>query len=181
MKNVILNAIIPERIGGYETNRTPPDAPPGSSAAQSRRPRKNRAVLTDSSGDYEYILLEDGSAEIAGYSGSAEDLEVPAELDGHPVTSIGDGAFYYCDSLTSVTIPDGVTSIGEGAFAFAKVWPASLSPIASPPSAPIPLSDATSFKPFRFHMTILFLRPLTAYCLKKLKKSWSVTQPVWQR
>ncbi len=32
------------------------------------------------------------------------------------VTSIGNDAFYNCDSLTSVTIPDSVTSIGEYAF-----------------------------------------------------------------
>ena len=33
------------------------------------------------------------------------------------VTTIGDYAFYYCGSLTSVTIPDSVTTIGGGAFA----------------------------------------------------------------
>ena len=32
------------------------------------------------------------------------------------VTSIGDGAFYHCTSLTSVTIGSGVTSIGTAAF-----------------------------------------------------------------
>ena len=32
------------------------------------------------------------------------------------VTSIGDGAFDCCTSLTSVTIPDSVTSIGSYAF-----------------------------------------------------------------
>ena len=32
------------------------------------------------------------------------------------VTTIGNSAFRYCDSLTSVTIPDSVTTIGEGAF-----------------------------------------------------------------
>ena len=36
---------------------------------------------------------------------------------GNSVTSIGYNAFYYCDSLTSVTIPNSVTSIGLGAFA----------------------------------------------------------------
>ena len=97
------------------------------------------AALTDSSGDYEYILLEDGSAEIAGYSGSAEELEVPAELDGLSVTSIGDGAFCNCDSLTSVTIPDSVTSIGEGAFAFCE----SLARIALPNS--VTFIDASPF------------------------------------
>jgi len=33
------------------------------------------------------------------------------------LTSIGDGAFYGCSGLTSITIPAGVTSIGEYAFA----------------------------------------------------------------
>jgi hypothetical protein len=32
------------------------------------------------------------------------------------VTSIGDWAFYHCNSLTNVTIPDTVTSIGDWAF-----------------------------------------------------------------
>ena len=43
-------------------------------------------------------------------------FELPSTLDGYPVTSIGDYAFYNCDSLTSITIPDSVTSIGTGAF-----------------------------------------------------------------
>ena len=74
------------------------------------------ATIVDSTGNYEYILLEDGSAEIVDYVGSAEEPEVPAELDGHPVTSIGDEAFSGCDCLTRVTIPGGVISIGNGAF-----------------------------------------------------------------
>ena len=36
---------------------------------------------------------------------------------GNSVTSIGDWAFYGCDSLTSVTIPNSVTSIAYAAFA----------------------------------------------------------------
>ena len=37
-------------------------------------------------------------------------------FDGSKVTSIGHRAFYNCDSLTSITIPDSVTSIGDYAF-----------------------------------------------------------------
>ena len=36
---------------------------------------------------------------------------------GDCVTSIGERAFYECDSLTSIVIPSGVTSIGSWAFA----------------------------------------------------------------
>lgn len=32
------------------------------------------------------------------------------------VTSIGNGAFYYCEGLTSIIIPESVTSIGSNAF-----------------------------------------------------------------
>jgi hypothetical protein len=35
---------------------------------------------------------------------------------GNSATSIGSFAFYYCSSLTGITIPNSVTSIGDGAF-----------------------------------------------------------------
>lgn len=40
-------------------------------------------------GDFVYDLLPDGTAEIALYCGSDADIVIPAELDGHPVTSVG--------------------------------------------------------------------------------------------
>ena len=43
-------------------------------------------------------------------------LEIPGTYDGKPVTVIGYGAFYGCDGLTSVTIPDSVTTIEFEAF-----------------------------------------------------------------
>ena len=67
--------------------------------------------------EFEYLLKENGTIEITGYSGSESDLTIPSEIDGYQVTDIGAYAFEDCASLTSVTIPDSMTSIGEGAFA----------------------------------------------------------------
>ncbi len=67
-------------------------------------------------GDYEYIILDDGTVEITGYTGSDTELIIPSEIDGKSVTSIGNGAFYGCTGLTSVTIGNSVTSIGSSAF-----------------------------------------------------------------
>ncbi len=75
---------------------------------------------THTSGNFEYAVLEDGTAEITDYTGSAETLEIPSKLDTYTVTSIGDEAFGYNDdlvSLTSVTIPNSITNIGNYAFA----------------------------------------------------------------
>lgn len=68
------------------------------------------------SDDFVYEVLNDGTAEITGYSGSTETLTIPSELDGYTVTSLGRRAFYKCTSLTSVVIPDSVTSIGSWTF-----------------------------------------------------------------
>ena len=46
---------------------------------------------------------------------SAEIVSYVAECK---VTSIGDGAFSYCSSLTSINIPSSVTSIGDGVFSY---------------------------------------------------------------
>ena len=83
-------------------------------AALAEGEEPEREVLT--SGDYTYVILDDGTAEITKYSGDAKTLEIPSELDGNAVTVIGDEAFSYCLYLTSVKIPDGVTSINHKAF-----------------------------------------------------------------
>lgn len=68
------------------------------------------------SGDYRYILRENGRAEIIAYLGEDEELVIPDTLDGFEVSGIGEKAFFECSFLTSVTIPDSVLKIGDRAF-----------------------------------------------------------------
>ena len=49
------------------------------------------------------------------YSGSYN-IDIPAELNGHTVTGIGNRAFNYSTHMESVTIPQSVTYIGSCAF-----------------------------------------------------------------
>lgn len=48
------------------------------------------------------------------------DLVIPAEIDGVTVTAIGNNAFYQCNKLTDVTVPESVTTIGNQAFYVCK-------------------------------------------------------------
>src|SRR5665213_1916330 len=57
-----------------------------------------------------------GAITITGYTGPGGAVTIPSAINGLPVTRIGDKAFYYCSSLTSVAIPNSVTSIGDFAF-----------------------------------------------------------------
>ena len=69
------------------------------------------------SGSFEYKVLEDGTAEITDYNGDDFILEIPSEIDGYTVTSIGDYAFYDKRYYKKVIIPNTVVNIGKGAFA----------------------------------------------------------------
>lgn len=60
--------------------------------------------------------IEDGSVTITDYRGTDRELVIPDNIDGVKVTSIGSSAFYRCDNLERVTLPEGVASIGYGAF-----------------------------------------------------------------
>ena len=75
----------------------------------------NEQQTANAENGFEYTVTGD-EATITGYTGSAKSLVIPSELGGKPVTEIGIFAFALCDSLTEVTIPEGVTSIGNAAF-----------------------------------------------------------------
>lgn len=71
------------------------------------------AVDSDNDGSYDCI-------EITGFDESAASLTIPSIIDGLPVTSIGDEAFYSCSDLIKVTIPSSVNEIGNNAFLSCK-------------------------------------------------------------
>lgn len=66
--------------------------------------------------NFEYRKYSD-HVEISFCDMSATEVVIPNEIEGLPVTSIGDNAFFAC-SLTSIIIPDSVINIGNGAFQF---------------------------------------------------------------
>ena len=92
--------------------------------------------------DLTWMLTQDGTLTISGtgemeyYHGAdtapwcknREDIINVVVTSG--VTSIGESAFYGCNSLTSITIPEGVTSIESGAF----YWCSGLTSITIPES-----------------------------------------------
>ncbi len=69
-------------------------------------------------GTYESLTYKKYSdhIEISDCDEKAEEVIIPAEIEGLPVTSIGKNAFYSCKNLTSITILNSVTSIGDDAF-----------------------------------------------------------------
>ena len=81
------------------------------SLADEIQPKK----LTNSEG-FVYTLNEDGTAEITGYTGKEKKLSVPAQLDGHTITSIGEKAFQHQKALEEITIPETVKAIHSHAF-----------------------------------------------------------------
>ena len=95
-------------------------------------------AFAEEEGLYQYEVKADGTARIVYIDSSVEIAEIPAEMDGYKVTSIGgevsfvggnlkrvilpdtiqsieDYAFSNCFNLEAINIPDSVTSIGEGA------------------------------------------------------------------
>ena len=65
------------------------------------------------SGAYQYIVLDDGTAKIM----KSTSLAIPSEVDGHTVSGIGDNAFIDIgDPCDTIIIPECVTSVGINPF-----------------------------------------------------------------
>jgi len=76
-------------------------------------------VAAAQEGNYTYTVSGSPAvATITGYTGAGGAIAIPSTLGGYPTAAIGNYAFEYRTSLTSVTIPNSVTTIGEGAFSY---------------------------------------------------------------
>ncbi len=70
------------------------------------------------SGTFKYIVLDDQTVEITGYKGKAVNLQIPSEIDGKRVTTIGFRAFYNKDTFQIITVPEGIERFEKCAFQY---------------------------------------------------------------
>jgi len=64
---------------------------------------------------YLYSVI-DSEITITGYSGTPESLVIPSSIDGMPVTSIRDNAFFNCHSLKNISLPSTLKTMGHHCF-----------------------------------------------------------------
>ena len=119
---ITVSSIAPEAFaeisgaGGTSTvNESADPASGGSDKAEESGKTVSSSEPGEGESDYTYNALDDGTIEITGYSGSAENIVIPAQIDGKSVTRIGNNAFEK-SSAKEIVIPDSVTEIGSQAF-----------------------------------------------------------------
>ena len=95
---------------------------PGSARAEGEDTGTGTGTEETSSTIFKYTEVE-GGISIDGFKDgcSAENLEIPSEIDGKPVVAIGNNAFYNQPTIKSIKIPSSVTTIGEYAFCVASI------------------------------------------------------------
>lgn len=93
-------------------------------------PEVKAATKTYTWGDYEYNIINKKEIELVNYYGKDTEVTIPSEINGMPVTSIGDCCFSMYDSdkphpnaennskITKITVPSSVKTIYYGTFAF---------------------------------------------------------------
>ena len=67
-------------------------------------------------GPYTYTVSNNEATIIECDYTVSGDVVIPAFFGKYPVTSIGIGAFEFCENITSITIPSSVTSIADSSF-----------------------------------------------------------------
>ncbi len=75
--------------------------------------------LSKMDNDYSYKILNDGTLRLYQYEGTDTNIVVPDTIDGRKVTVLGNSTFQYCtqaSDIESVTLPDSLTTIEKNAF-----------------------------------------------------------------
>ena len=68
-------------------------------------------------GNYQYQVQQDGTVMITKYyDDGTTSIVIPSEIDGKKVTSMGESAFFECENLTNIVIPNSVKCIEKNAF-----------------------------------------------------------------
>ena len=78
--------------------------------------KKQQDTSTEEGAEFVYKINESGEASIIRYRGKSAQIIIPEQIDGYPVTSIGESAFFNNTKITEVTLPSGITLIGKSAF-----------------------------------------------------------------
>ena len=86
-------------------------------------PFSSSAEASGTYGDLSYTTVDsdgdgtDDYVEITDCYESVTEIEIPAEIEGLPVTTIGRLAFYNCDLIEEFNIPNNITTIKNSAIA----------------------------------------------------------------
>ena len=76
-------------------------------------------AVTYYSTEYSYTITNDEVTIVSWHFSEETEIDIPAEINGYPVTAIGDNAFS-SRKVSKVTIPDSVKTIGNKAFYFCE-------------------------------------------------------------
>jgi hypothetical protein len=95
-------------------------------------------AIDNPASDFTYSLWNGGIA-IWSYKGPGGTVQIPATIEGLPVTQILGDAFYNRRDVTSVILPEGVVSLHEGAFTLSGIT-----------SITIPASVNNAYKAFTY-------------------------------
>ena len=76
------------------------------------------SALANRSGEFTYEVLADGTAAVTDYSGKAQEVVIPASLDGYPVSTVSGDAFLRMSSssIKKVSFPDTITYMDDNPF-----------------------------------------------------------------